>query len=80
MIPIRKPSNKKDYFVFGLSEKNNNTDSILYVIQIGFNFIGIFCGRLIIAMDCMFARLIKFHLLISFLLGRAIILTLFEGL
>lgn len=23
LIPIRKPSNKKDYFVFGLSDKNN---------------------------------------------------------
>lgn len=27
LIPVRKPSNRKDYFVFGLSDRTNTTES-----------------------------------------------------
>lgn len=27
LIPIRKPSNKKDYFVFGMSDRSNTPES-----------------------------------------------------
>ena len=30
LLPIRKPNNKKDYFVFGLSDRTNTTESKLF--------------------------------------------------
>lgn len=29
LIPTRKPNNKKDYFVFGMSDRTNSSGSIL---------------------------------------------------
>lgn len=33
LIPIRKPSNRKDYFVFGLGDRTNLSESIYVVRQ-----------------------------------------------
>ena len=55
LIPIRKPSNKKDYFVFGLSDRNNTPESTDLLMQTKQRCIEICFGKSTIAMDCMFS-------------------------
>lgn len=33
LVPARKPSCRKDYFVFGLSDRTNTADSTILLIQ-----------------------------------------------
>lgn len=45
LVPLRKPVNKKDYFVFGLSDRANTSESNGGPIQTNCRYIAIYYGR-----------------------------------
>lgn len=75
VIPIRKPSNRKDYFVFGLSERACFTESISNLMQIKQKTTAIFYGKSTIQMVCSSALLKIFKEMdTNTMLGKAITL------
>jgi hypothetical protein len=45
LMPARKPSNRKDFFVFGLSDRSNTAESTLVATQTRSSSTGICSGR-----------------------------------
>lgn len=45
LVPLRKAINKKDYFVFGLSDRANTSESNGGPIQTNYKYTAIFYGR-----------------------------------
>lgn len=45
LVPLRKAINKKDYFVFGLSDRANTSESNGGPIQTSYKYTAIFYGR-----------------------------------
>jgi hypothetical protein len=67
---VRRPLGRKDYFVFGMSDRTNPESNSLF-IQIRFNIIEIFFGKLIILMGylCILLKIFKGPIKLLLVLG-----------
>ena len=70
---IRKPLVRKDYFVFGMGDRTN-TESITILMQIKFNTLEIFYGKLTTRTDSMSKPLPKFKTIIELISDQEIII------